>query len=200
MGERDSVNFDKIQYSWPLLSFLMWVSRNEPNNKLNLVDFGGSLGTSYYQNRKFIENIPVEWKIVEQENFVEYGKKYFQDDRLSFFTSIKDALTKSESTVILLCGVLQYLKEPYSIIQQIVNCNFKYIFIDRTTFHNDDNEDRIVFQKAPSQVYKASYPCWLFNEKKLLNFFFNNGYELIADFANDLGIKVKSNGYIFIKR
>src|ERR1700686_2222088 len=48
--ERDSVLFDKIEYSWPLLAGLLWVASRE-GNRLNLVDFGGSLGSSYYQNR-----------------------------------------------------------------------------------------------------------------------------------------------------
>jgi len=53
-GERDSVLFDKVQYSWPLLAGLLWIaSRN--NNRLTLLDFGGSLGTSYFQNKLFFK-------------------------------------------------------------------------------------------------------------------------------------------------
>ena len=43
---RDSVAFDRIEYSWPLLAGLMWVA-SQSNNKLKLVDFGGSLGSTY---------------------------------------------------------------------------------------------------------------------------------------------------------
>ena len=49
--ERDSVLFDRIEYSWPLLTGLLWVaSLNE--NRLSVLDFGGSLGSSYFQNRQ----------------------------------------------------------------------------------------------------------------------------------------------------
>ena len=41
--ERDSVLFDEIEYSWPLLAALLWISSRH-DNRLNLVDFGGSLG------------------------------------------------------------------------------------------------------------------------------------------------------------
>ena len=51
--ERDSVLFDKVQYSWPLLACLLWIA-SQKGNRLNLVDFGGSLGSSYYQNRNFL--------------------------------------------------------------------------------------------------------------------------------------------------
>src|SRR5688572_21124448 len=37
--ERDSVLFDKIEYSWPLLSSLMWVAAKN-NNSLKVLDFG----------------------------------------------------------------------------------------------------------------------------------------------------------------
>src|SRR5215475_3829712 len=55
--ERDSVLFDRIEYSWPLLAALMWVAaRNK--GKLTVADFGGSLGSSYFQNKVFLEGLP----------------------------------------------------------------------------------------------------------------------------------------------
>ena len=51
--ERDSVLFDEIEYSWPLLAGLMWAAASN-GGKLNVLDFGGALGSSYYQNRKFL--------------------------------------------------------------------------------------------------------------------------------------------------
>ena len=41
--ERDSVLFDEIEYSWPLLSGLMLAAAKR-NGELNVLDFGGSLG------------------------------------------------------------------------------------------------------------------------------------------------------------
>ena len=40
--ERDSVLFDHIEYSWPVLSGLMWVAARN-NGRLNVLDYGGSL-------------------------------------------------------------------------------------------------------------------------------------------------------------
>ena len=63
--ERDGVNFNEIQYSWPLLSSILLAVNN---NKLNVLDFGGSFGTTYYQNRKFLKFIKkIKWNIVEQK-------------------------------------------------------------------------------------------------------------------------------------
>src|SRR4030066_2158784 len=68
--EKDSALFDKIQYSWPLLAGLLWIA--SPNdNRLSLLDFGGSLGTTYFQNVKFLNHLKeLSWSIVEQEKFV----------------------------------------------------------------------------------------------------------------------------------
>ena len=70
--ERDSFIFDEIQYSWPLLAGLMFavaIHRGE----LKLLDFGGSLGTTYFQNKKFLDKLQlVSWNIVEQKHFVNH--------------------------------------------------------------------------------------------------------------------------------
>ena len=54
--ERDSVLFDEIQYSWPVLAGLLWAA-SSGGNELNVLDFGGSLGTSYFQNRGFLQHV-----------------------------------------------------------------------------------------------------------------------------------------------
>ena len=54
--ERDSVLFDHIEYSMPLLVSLLYMTTVYKNN-LNILDFGGSLGSSYFQNRKFLEKL-----------------------------------------------------------------------------------------------------------------------------------------------
>lgn len=51
--ERDSVLFDAIQYSWGLLAGLQYAAICT-NNKLNVIDFGGSLGLTYHQNSNFL--------------------------------------------------------------------------------------------------------------------------------------------------
>ncbi|MDV3001980.1 MAG: hypothetical protein N5P05_003586 [Chroococcopsis gigantea SAG 12.99] len=50
--ERDSVLFDKIEYSFPVLTMLLKVAL-ENDSKLSVLDFGGSLGSHYFQYRNF---------------------------------------------------------------------------------------------------------------------------------------------------
>jgi putative methyltransferase (TIGR04325 family) len=75
--ERDSVLFDHIEYSWPLLSGLMWVAAAN-GGTLNVLDYGGSLGSTYFQNRTFFSELKsVRCNIVEQPDHVKEGSKYF---------------------------------------------------------------------------------------------------------------------------
>src|SRR5262245_44680393 len=54
--ERDSVLFDSKQYSWPVLASLLWIA-SQHQNRLTVMDFGGSLGSSYFQNREFLGHL-----------------------------------------------------------------------------------------------------------------------------------------------
>lgn len=201
--ERDSKLFDKIQYSWPVLASLLWIAtKNE--NKLNIVDFGGSLGSTYFQNIEFLKHLKkIRWSIVEQKNFVDCGKKNFEDDYLKFYNSIDDCLKEDKPEAFLLLSVLQYLEDPYAFLEKLISYDFKHIVVDRTLFLKDS--ERITIQKVPSQIYPASYPAWFINETKFLNIL-KKKYKLVSDFDALGGIRNLGDvdsfekGYIFIKK
>ncbi|MDR1459559.1 MAG: methyltransferase, TIGR04325 family [Bacteroidales bacterium] len=200
--ERDSVLFNKIEYSWELLSTLMWIAaQNE--GELHLIDFGGSLGSTYYQNKLFLDKLTkVSWNIVEQPNYVKVGLELFQNDILHFYTSINDCRSKSENKIgaILFSSVLQYLEFPYKTLEEAFNAQIKYIIIDRTGF-TLNNKDRLTIQKVPDKIYSATYPCWFFGEKKWISYFIDNGYELVESFdaLDKVNISSKYKGFIFSK-
>ena len=181
--ERDSVTFEKIEYSWELLTALMRVAAQNGGN-LNIIDFGGSLGSTYFQNKKFLDRLNnVSWNIVEQRNYVITGTEYFQNEILHFYHSISDCCSKANGKidVILFSGVLQYLENPFDILKQAFHFGIKNIIIDRTCF-TLNNTQRITIQKVPARIYEASYPCRFFSEKEFLALFEDNNYELIVDF------------------
>lgn len=168
--ERDSVLFDKIQYAWPVLAGLLWVSARS-GGRLNVMDFGGSLGSSYYQNRAFLSSLPfdVRWNIVEQYNHVRIGKAHFEDDCLRFYTGIVECFTDTSPNVVLISSVLQYLEHPYEIMAQLLEFPCDHIIIDRTPFW-DGPTDRLCVQTVPPSIYPASYPSWIFSKQQ----FFSN--------------------------
>jgi putative methyltransferase (TIGR04325 family) len=103
--ERDSVLFDEIKYSWSLLAGLMWVAARG-GGTLNVLDFGGSLGSTYFQNQAFLSSLPgVRWNIIEQPRYVKAGKAWFENNRLHFYADIADCLTDTQPNVVLLSSV-----------------------------------------------------------------------------------------------
>lgn len=167
--ERDSVIFDEVQYSLPLLTFLLYVA-SASNNNLNILDFGGSLGSSYFQNRKFLNRMQsVRWNIVEQPHFVACGKQEFQNKTLRFFDSIDACVNATQPNALLLSSVLPYLSYPYSTLQKILAHKFDFILIDRTPFFKDDLPDRLTIEHVPAHIYQAEYPAWFFNKNKFVS-------------------------------
>lgn len=166
--ERDSVVFDEIEYAWPVLAGLMWASARN-GGCLNVLDFGGALGSSYFQNQKFLQTLPeVRWNIVEQAHYVDAGRANIQNDQLHFYKTIEECLIENQPNVVLLSSVLQYLKSPIDIIKKLSNAGAACLIIDRTPF-SAHNKDKIFIQRVPPSIYAASYPMWVFSEQAFMN-------------------------------
>ncbi|MGF1924369.1 MAG: methyltransferase, TIGR04325 family [Bacteroidia bacterium] len=192
--ERDSVLFDHIEYAWPLLSILQKIAI-ENENSLTIVDFGGSLGSTYFQNRNWLSGIKIKWIVIEQEQFVQSGKKEFSDEHLIFESSIQHALAHRPNAV-LFSSVLQYLEHPKEVIDQVINEQFKYILIDRTSFGKNIEKDFFTVQTVPSEIYAASYPCRFFEERKFLGQFASY-YSLEAEFPSFCDPSFSHNGITY---
>lgn len=180
--QRDSVIFDEIEYFWPLLAGLMWVTA-ESNGRLNVLDFGGSLGSSYFQNRKFLGNLfECRWNVVEQPSHFEAGRLLFEDETLRFYDSIAACLEETKPNVILLSGVLQYLPNPYAVLNELSNIACDYLIIDRTPIWLG-GRDRLCVQYIPEEIYSASYPSWIFSNEELFKTL-GRKWEIYAQFES----------------
>jgi putative methyltransferase (TIGR04325 family) len=196
--ERDSVLFDKIDYSWPLLASLLWIAAQK-GNCLNIIDFGGSLGSTYFQNRKFLSAVrKLRWNIVEQDNFVNCGEKYFEDDMLKFYYDIGSCMKETNPSTILFSSSIQYTEKPYDLLANILKNKFEYIIFDLTGFISNGSRDRLTIQKVPPSIYEATYPCWFLNKEKFLSIFKNN-YSLVEEFEGYLGQDIKIDNRIDAK-
>jgi putative methyltransferase (TIGR04325 family) len=202
--ERDSVRFDRIVYAWPLLAGLMWIAA-QSGGRLDIIDFGGSLGTTYFQNRKFLNTLKaISWCIVEQPHFVEAGKKEFEDGNLKFYPDINTCLAENAPRAILFSSVLQYLEDPYRVLEEVRAVGFDYVLVDRTSFVLE-GPDRLTVQRVPPTIYRASYPCWFFNRDRFLAFL-GKDYESVAEFDALAGLSLIDHrpagvdrGFIFRK-
>lgn len=179
--ERDSVLFKRPQYPFPVIAGLLRAAV-DAGGRLAVVDFGGSLGSSYFQLRRFFPaRAVVEWCVVEQPAHVACGREHFENNELRFFESVEECVTRHRPDILLLSSVLQYLPAPYSMLDRLLNCQFRHLIIDRTPFLVSPR-DRLTVQHVPEWIYPASYPAWFFDESRVVEAIGSAGYVLMSDF------------------
>jgi len=180
--ERDSVLFNRVEHSFPVLAGLLRAALAD-DNRLSVLDFGGSLGSSYFQCRDFLSDISaLKWNIVEQPHFVDCGHAHFETDELRFFYTISECIAQTKPNVALLSSVLQYLTEPYKVLGELMDAGIPYIVIDRTPFSNNE-ADRITMQHVPPTIYKSSLPFRIYGKEFFLNSF-RDRYNVTAQFGS----------------
>lgn len=188
--ERDSVIFNELYLFEPIVKAL---SSSVEGDRLHVLDLGGSLGSVYFQHRHLFKHLnDLKWSVVEQEHYVNIGKKDISEGALNFYHTIEEALANQSNQTLLLSSVLQYLPDPYEVLNKLLAFDFKYIIIDRTAFINNAQE-RLTVQIVPEEIYKASYPAWFFNEHKLLDVLLKK-YSIVNEFINDIPLPTELDG------
>lgn len=181
--ERDSFIFDEIQYSWGMLASLLKVGI-ESENTLNVLDFGGALGSHYFQNKNFLKPIKIKnWTVVEQKHYVNIGNEKIADDVLKFAYSVDEV---NNANVLILSGVLQYLPDPYEWLEKFVSKKVPYIILDRIAF-STEGRDRLTLQKVPPEIYEADIPVWFLNKNEVFSMI-QKKYKLIAEFQDTIDV------------
>lgn len=187
--ERDSVCFDDIEYSFPVLASLLYVaSRN--GEALTVLDFGGALGSSYFQNRGMLSHFPrLRWCVVEQPHFVARGKAEFETEQLRFYATVDECMKAERPHVVLLSSVLQYLEAPFTILAELADKGPDFILIDRhPSFHY--GPEQIVVQTVPPQIYPATYACRLF-ARGAVEEALRESYEVVYQFEAHAGTTIE---------
>lgn len=178
--ERDGVLFYEKDYNYPLLAALFYALAHV-GQRADILDFGGSLGSTYFQNKDMLAAYgdDIHWSIVEQKHFVEFGRERLPE--IQFFFSVDDFLTAGKSSdILLLSSVLQYFDDPYQYLAQILKAKFKYMLVDRTLFNFGGEGDRIAIQYVPPTIYAAQYPVWLLSYEKVMYMMKEGGYREIC--------------------
>lgn len=171
--ERDSFLFYRESYDETLLEIFKKLKKNI--KKINLCDFGGSLGSLYFQHRSLFKSNLIEWNIVEQKHFVKYANNKIKIKNLHFYDNF-NLLLKKKIDVALLSSSLHYLKHPYRILDKMIRKKIPNIIIHRSPFTK--NNEIIKIQYVPKHIYDASYPVRILNINKICNKFKNAGYEI----------------------
>ena len=193
--ERDSVLFNEPDYPFPLLAALLRVAARD-RGRLDVVDFGGSLGSIYRQCRPLLAGLsPIRWWVIEQAAFVASGTAEFSSEELQFADLLAEIPPNEGQRVILASSVLQYLEDPSATLQEFDNSSAQHLIVDRTPL-SAQATDRLCIQHVPKQIYAASYPCWILSKSKLLEQLSRN-WRLVCDFPGADGIARTDDGVPF---
>jgi putative methyltransferase (TIGR04325 family) len=178
LWDRDGFVFSDPVLHEPLVNALRQaaVTAGEP---LTVLDFGGGLGSTWWQHRGALDRIVSGWRVVEQPAFVAAGQKEFGDGVLSFHATLAEACAPGQPRVILLSSVLPYLESPHALLDEVGARRFAHVIVDRTPFIVG-GRDRLVVQANPPELGGDSYPCRLF-DRAGLEVHFRNDYRLLAE-------------------
>jgi putative methyltransferase (TIGR04325 family) len=192
--ERDGYIFNELQHNWPLIAMLKTIAAKS-NNVLNVIDFGGSLGSTYnYVSKVLSPAINITWNVIEQDNFYACGKAEFETENVKFYKTIDECIAVNKNiNILLLSSVLQYLPNVSVFIDDIKKYEFEYVLMDRTSF-TKFNEGFWTVQKVPEHIYTAMYPCYFFNYNKLVESF--SGYKALYNFESTYDTAQLVNGNI----
>lgn len=170
--ERDGYLFYEREYYLQLLAVLYEVFFE--CGKCNVIDFCGSLGSTFFQNKdKLIKYIPeLKWNVVEQKHFVEWGKNNLEDENLKFYNVIEQI---DECNFVLFGSSLQYLENYHFFLDKIAKRDIKYLIIDRLPV---SNETWVSIEYVHEPIYEACYPLHIICEDELISELNSLGYSL----------------------
>lgn len=203
--ERDSVLFNEITYAYEKISALLNISLLNQSS-LCVLDYGGSLGSSYFQCSRFLKSINnSSWCIVEQPGLVEAGKTIFQNNQPYFFDSIEECCKVFHPNVALFSSTLQYLSNPLEVLDLVSQNQIEWIIVDRVTVSIED-DDFYSIQYVSPKIYQGSYPIKIFGKNTLEEYLVKKSYELFISYESNWdgshpefasGTLFRSKGYIF---
>lgn len=166
--ERDSVTFSEIPWPWPLLAALGRQATRDAG-ALRVLDFGGSLGSTYLVARRFFgAPARMQWHIVEQPHFARRGAQLALPGAVAFFDAIAPAVGSFAPNVTIASGVLHYLPKPLDVLHELASIGADTLIIDRTPCISEP-DDVIAVQHVPPDIFPASYPSWLFSRDRIPN-------------------------------
>jgi putative methyltransferase (TIGR04325 family) len=182
MYERDGKVYKHYSENMPLTAAVKHVI--QAKGSFQILDLGGALGNSYRQNRWFLpKTTDYIWCVVEQERFVETGKRLFENHKLKFETTIPTAIERYHPNIAVMSNALQRMEHPFDVLTELAKTDIPYLFIDRTPVISSP-ENRITRSGLPAVSDSTFYPTWVFSEsefKKKLQ----EHYRIINEFDMD---------------
>lgn len=201
VAERDGFLLPWVCPSFPLIASALSLALSN-RGRVRILDFGGGLGSTYYQCREFLAPVTgLNWQIVEQPAFAACGRAEFANDVLQFYDDIDHALSSGEPDIAMVSGVLQCIPNPQLVLDRLISALPQYLLIDRTPFLNT-HRHVLTIQSVPRRLGGERYPAWLFCQEQLLAAV-HRKYELLHSFEALDGVmsyrfkRIEFKGFLF---
>jgi putative methyltransferase (TIGR04325 family) len=158
------------------------INLSSRNGKCKVLDFGGACGAEYFLIKSLL-NIDFYWTVVETPEMIKQAKE-LATYHLKFTTRLPKNVDLVYSS-----GALQYLNEPYTMLEKLVKLRPKYIFLKRLVV----GEEKDYIQKSrlkdngPGPLPKGFrdrniyYPAKILSKEKILSIF--KGFRIIKEFT-----------------
>lgn len=181
--ERDGVLFQTAEADTPLLDAVKEIRRTHGGG-LRVLDFGGSLGSTYWRLRPHLPADAIRtWDVVEQSGFVEAGRQHLAGEVVRFFHTVVEAEPAGPHDLLLCSGTLQYLEHPAAVLAGWRELNIPYLLLNNLPLHAS-GPTRLRVQHVPPAIYPASYPVRFFNRAEFRGWL-EPDFEIIREFASE---------------
>jgi putative methyltransferase (TIGR04325 family) len=152
--------------TYPLLLWLSLLLRD----RSVLVDYGGSIGLTYYGFQRF-RSLPadVRWVIIEVPEIVEAGRRVAEERgaALEFVTSTSEA---PAADILVTAGAIQYMRDSVPGLLDRFTTKPKHVIINKVPLTN-----KPAFWTLQNFGTGIS-PYRIYNEAEFLGYFMQNGY------------------------
>ena len=136
----------------------------------------------------------VQYNVIEQQRFAELGTRIFANYKLPLYFSSDFSQHLDDVKIVILSGVLQYIPNPYDLLQDISRLRPEFILIDRTAFGSDDFW-RLQLNRGHYSV-TLQYPHRCIAKMKVLNLL--NKYKPVDTWSNSFDpIYPEHSGILF---
>jgi putative methyltransferase (TIGR04325 family) len=153
--QRDARALDRIVYSPTILAFIALLA-GQDGGRLDIVDFGGSLGTNFQQNRRvlapFLARGACRWRVVETPRTAALGRERFEEPGLAFFASWADAVAGGAPKGLLFSSSFQYLEHQQGLLAEVAASGVETVAFERLMLV-PGAEDRIYVQHTEPDRY-----------------------------------------------
>jgi putative methyltransferase (TIGR04325 family) len=166
------------------------ISRRVSSQPVNVIDWGGAAGATFFQLVDEFDAIIDRWTVLETPSMVAKAS-VLQHGKLNFTSQLTASdLDRNLTNVLWAQGVLNFLPTPLKNLVDLMKDQFQFVYVSRTIVSNNAVEFFIKFNAplenhGPSSNIKArqkmtSYPLCVINKVQLFDAMKSVGLSPIA--------------------